>query len=59
MIFYFSQITKVLSLNKHIVINGFKTQSGTFGEENLVISKNQPCTPAVKWEDDLEYTYFF
>jgi len=41
----------------HIVLNGLKTQSGTYGNEHLVISRNKSCTPTVQWENDIEYTY--
>ena len=34
----------------HIVINGLKTSSNTYGEEKVVIEKNKLAGPSVKWD---------
>jgi 1,5-anhydro-D-fructose reductase (1,5-anhydro-D-mannitol-forming) len=36
----------------HIVLNGLKTQSGTYGEEELSVAKNRATAPAVAWGDE-------
>jgi len=41
----------------HIVLNGLKTQSGTYGDEELSVAHNRAVAPAVVWGDD-EKTVF-
>lgn len=36
----------------HIVLNGLKTQSGTYGEEELSVARNRATAPAVAWGDE-------
>lgn len=36
----------------HIVLNGLKTQSGTYGDEELSIARNRATAPAVNWGDE-------
>ena len=36
----------------HIVLNGLKTQSGTYGEEELSVAGNRAVAPAVEWGDE-------
>lgn len=35
----------------HIVLNGLKTASGTYGDEVLSIAKNRTAPPAATWDD--------
>ncbi len=41
----------------YIVLNGLKTQSGTYGDEVLTVAKNRSTAPAATWEDE-ERTVF-
>ena len=41
----------------HIVLNGLKTQSGSYGDEILTVAKNRATSPAATWEDE-EKTIF-
>lgn len=36
----------------HIVLNGLKTQSGTYGDEELSVARNRAVAPAVAWGDE-------
>ena len=41
----------------YMVLNGIKTQSGTYGDEVLTVAKNRTMSPAAIWEDE-EKTVF-
>jgi len=41
----------------YMVLNGLKTQSGTYGEEILSIARNRTTAPAATWEDEERITY--
>jgi 1,5-anhydro-D-fructose reductase (1,5-anhydro-D-mannitol-forming) len=41
----------------YMVLNGLKTQSGTYGDEVLTIAKNRTTAPAATWEDEERVTY--
>ena len=41
----------------YMVINGIKTQSGSYGDEILTIAKNRSVAPAATWEDEEKRTY--
>lgn len=41
----------------HIVLNGLKTSSGTYGDEQLSISRNRSAGPAASWVDEERITY--
>ena len=36
----------------YLVLNGLKTSSGTYGEEELTIAKNRTTAPAANWETE-------
>jgi 1,5-anhydro-D-fructose reductase (1,5-anhydro-D-mannitol-forming) len=36
----------------HIVLNGLKTQSGTYGDEELSVARNRAVAPAVAWGEE-------
>ena len=36
----------------YLVLNGLKTSSGTYGEEELSIAKNRSVAPAASWENE-------
>ena len=36
----------------YMVLNGLKTGSGTYGNEELVVAKNRSAAPAALWEDE-------
>jgi predicted dehydrogenase len=36
----------------YLVLNGLKTSSGTYGEEELTIAKNRTMAPAANWETE-------
>lgn len=36
----------------YLVLNGLKTESGTYGEEVLTIAKNRSKAPAATWDDE-------
>jgi len=36
----------------HLVLNGLKTQSGSYGDEELSIARNRSSAPAVVWGDE-------
>lgn len=38
----------------HLVLNGLKTQSGTYGEEELSVARNRAMAPAVAWGDEVK-----
>jgi predicted dehydrogenase len=40
-----------------MVINGIRTQSGSYGDEILTIAKNRSVAPAATWEDEEKRTY--
>jgi hypothetical protein len=35
-----------------MVLNGLKTSSGTYGDEELSVAKNRSKAPAATWEDE-------
>lgn len=41
----------------HIVLNGLKTQSGSYGEEILAISRNRSVAPAATYEEEEKTTF--
>lgn len=41
----------------HMVLNGLKTQSGSYGDEVLSVSKNRSVAPAAVWEDEEKIVY--
>ncbi len=41
----------------HLVLNGLKTSSGTYGDEQLSISRNRSSAPAAIWQDEERITY--
>ncbi len=41
----------------HIVLNGLKTSSGTYGEEALTIERNRCAPPEARWEQPECFTY--
>ncbi len=41
----------------HIVLNGLKTSSNSYGEEVLTLERNAIAGPAVKWQDTQRITY--
>jgi 1,5-anhydro-D-fructose reductase (1,5-anhydro-D-mannitol-forming) len=41
----------------YMVLNGLKTQSGSYGDEVLSIAKNRSTAPAATWEDE-EQSHF-
>lgn len=41
----------------YMVLNGLKTQSGSYGDEVLTIAKNRTTAPAASWEDEEKTTY--
>ncbi len=41
----------------YIVLNGLKTQSGSYGDEVLTIAKNRTTAPAATWEDEERFVY--
>ncbi|MFC1484011.1 Gfo/Idh/MocA family protein [Candidatus Neomarinimicrobiota bacterium] len=41
----------------HIVLNGLKTSSGTYGDEQLSVSKNRSSAPAAIWENEERIVY--
>lgn len=41
----------------HMVLNGLKTSSNTYGEEKLTIAKNRAQAPAAIWEEEENYVY--
>lgn len=41
----------------YLVLNGLKTGSGTYGDEELVIAKNRSAAPAALWEDEERVIY--
>ncbi|MEN9674842.1 MAG: 1,5-anhydro-D-fructose reductase [Verrucomicrobiota bacterium] len=41
----------------HMVLNGLKTQSGSYGDEVLNISKNRSVAPAATWEEEEQIVY--
>jgi 1,5-anhydro-D-fructose reductase (1,5-anhydro-D-mannitol-forming) len=41
----------------YMVLNGLKTQSGSYGDEILTIAKNRSMAPAATWEDEEKLTY--
>jgi predicted dehydrogenase len=43
--------------NGHIVVNGLKTPSGTYGDEVLTLEHNSSRTPEVRWDETIRITY--
>ena len=41
----------------HIVINGLKTPSGTYGEEILTVERNLGEPPEARWDDPQRFTF--
>ena len=41
----------------YMVLNGLKTQSGSYGDEILTIAKNRTTAPAATWEDEERTIY--
>ena len=41
----------------HIVINGLKTSSGTYGDEVLTLEHNSRKPPEVRWDETIRITY--
>jgi predicted dehydrogenase len=41
----------------HIVINGLKTPSGTYGDEVLTLEHNSSKPPEVRWDETVRITY--
>lgn len=41
----------------YMVLNGLKTQSGSYGEEILTIAKNRSVAPAASWQDEEKDVY--
>lgn len=41
----------------HLVLNGLKTQSGSYGEEELSVARNRALAPAVAWGDETKTLY--
>tara|TARA_B110000438_G_scaffold302404_1_gene359980 strand:+ start:692 stop:1678 length:987 start_codon:yes stop_codon:yes gene_type:complete len=41
----------------YFVLNGLKTSSNTYGEENLIIAKNRSTSPAASWEDEEQISF--
>ena len=43
--------------NGYMVLNGLKTQSGSYGDEILTVAKNRSTAPAATWEDEERMVY--
>jgi predicted dehydrogenase len=41
----------------HIVLNGLKTSSGSYGDEVLSVARNRAVAPAATWEDEEKTTF--
>jgi predicted dehydrogenase len=41
----------------YLVLNGLKTQSGSYGEEILTVAKNRSVAPAATWDDEDRTTF--
>jgi predicted dehydrogenase len=41
----------------YMVLNGLKTGSGTYGNEELVVARNRSAAPAALWEDEERILY--
>ncbi|MGE3309542.1 MAG: Gfo/Idh/MocA family protein [Limisphaerales bacterium] len=41
----------------YMVLNGLKTQSGSYGDEVLTVAKNRTTAPAATWEDEERTVY--
>ena len=41
----------------YMVLNGLKTSSGTYGEEQLAIATNRATAPAATWDQEEKFTY--
>lgn len=41
----------------YMVLNGLKTNSGTYGNEDLVVAKNRSQAPAATWEDEEKFSF--
>lgn len=41
----------------YMVLNGLKTQSGSYGDEILTVAKNRTTAPAATWEDEERTTF--
>lgn len=40
-----------------MVLNGLKTNSGSYGDEVLTVAKNRTIAPAATWEDEEKTTF--
>ena len=41
----------------YMVLNGLKTSSNSYGEEELIVAKNRSKAPAATWEDEDRYPF--
>jgi predicted dehydrogenase len=41
----------------YMVLNGLKTSSNSYGQEQLVVANNRAMAPAAHWEDEERFTY--
>lgn len=41
----------------HLVLNGLKTQSGTYGDEQLSVARNRSVAPAVDWGNEQKQVF--
>jgi predicted dehydrogenase len=41
----------------YMVLNGLKTSSGTYGDEELTIAKNRTKAPAATWDDEERFVF--
>ncbi|MZI95797.1 gfo/Idh/MocA family oxidoreductase [Vibrio sp. CAIM 722] len=41
----------------YMVLNGLKTGSGTYGDEELTIAKNRSVAPAATWDDEARFRF--
>ena len=41
----------------YMVLNGLKTSSNSYGQEQLVVANNRTQAPAAHWEDEERFTY--
>jgi len=40
-----------------MVLNGLKTGSGTYGDEELTVAKNRTTAPAASWDDEERFHF--
>jgi len=43
----------------HMVLNGLKTSSGSYGDEVLSVARNRAVAPAATWEDEERTTFHY